>query len=198
MGGVSPLKSIARGYQMTEFNITSSTSPHDSHCSKTEVSERVDRLYGDACRRYSTYETVVFHHFCSLMIDTFGEDEKASGAAEAFAYARANFDYQTPLEIAAATAADKLKGFCSHGLTVMTCPCGCFEFDETDDDQDSDFQFEGIEDDSELIAEEWAQKEEQWRQDEATNTSVATLKAAYAYTKTAFNNSLFKFVHMWR
>ncbi|GKQ49111.1 regulator [Pseudomonas syringae] len=183
---------------MTDLNITSSTLPHDSHCSTTELSERVDRLYSDACRRYSTYETVVLHHFCSLMIDTFGDDEKASGAAEAFAYDRANFDYLTPLEIAAATAADKLKGFCSHGLTVMNCPCGCFELDETDDDQDFGFEFEGIEDDSELIAEEWAQKVEQWRQDEATNTSRTTLKAAYIYTKTALNNSLLKFVHMWR
>ncbi|CAE6842553.1 hypothetical protein [Paraburkholderia aspalathi] len=37
------------------------------------------------------------------------------------------FDYVTPDELATAEAEMAAHGYCTHGLTAQTCPCGCFE-----------------------------------------------------------------------
>jgi hypothetical protein len=37
------------------------------------------------------------------------------------------FDYVTPDELATAEAEMAADGYCIHGLTAQTCPCGCFE-----------------------------------------------------------------------
>lgn len=49
------------------------------------------------------------------------------------------FDYATPDELAAQEAELHAEGYCSHGLTEDTCPCGCFEhYDESDFAGDSE------------------------------------------------------------
>lgn len=91
---------------------------------------KIDGFFGDACKRFATYETVVQTAFCKSMVSEFGVDEAADEAtAAAFVYARAMYQYLSPEEIRVAQEADRAQGICSHGLDKMTCPCGCFEFD---------------------------------------------------------------------
>ncbi|PBP87568.1 regulator [Pseudomonas syringae] len=107
---------------MSDHTAANSTSQN------AEITKRVDMLYGEACGQFPTYETMVFEHFCSQMIETFGDDELAPEAADAFSYARSDYDYLSPAEIMAAREVNRSHGICSHGLTKDTCPCGCFEF----------------------------------------------------------------------
>ncbi|MBM0137610.1 regulator, partial [Pseudomonas cannabina pv. alisalensis] len=85
-----------------------------------EITERVNMLYGDACCKFPTYETMVLKHFCSRMIETFGGDETSPEVAEAFAYARYTYDYLSPSEIEAHMDDNRSHGICSHGLTEDT------------------------------------------------------------------------------
>ena len=41
--------------------------------------------------------------------------------------AKRSHDYSTATEIAERIENDALAGYCRHGLTSDTCPCGCFE-----------------------------------------------------------------------
>jgi hypothetical protein len=88
--------------------------------SKTNI---VDDFYSQACKQYSTYETMVIKGFARLMDDHF--DPVAD--KDAFDYARKTYDYLNPSEIAAMDSDNESEGVCGHGLTVNTCPCGCFE-----------------------------------------------------------------------
>jgi hypothetical protein len=98
--------------------------------SNIEAMERkVDDLYGAACGRFPTYDTMVHNAFCASMDDEFGTDEHAEGVAEAFAYAREAYGYMSASENEAQRQEDADNGLCWHGLDVMTCPCGCFEND---------------------------------------------------------------------
>ncbi|EPS3502434.1 hypothetical protein ACVD6R_005930 [Pseudomonas aeruginosa] len=95
--------------------------------SSIEAMERkVDDLYGAACKRFPTYDTMVHNAFCASMVIEFGTDELAEGVAEVFAYAREAYGYMSASEIEAQRQED---GLCWHGLDAMTCPCGCFEND---------------------------------------------------------------------
>ncbi|HGW5540818.1 TPA: hypothetical protein ACNIM8_005903, partial [Pseudomonas aeruginosa] len=93
------------------------------------VERKVEDFYGDACKRYPTYETMVLRAFCCAMEAEFGSENKDSKSAAAFAYAREEFGYLNPSEMAAQDQADADDGLCFHGLDSMTCPCGCFEND---------------------------------------------------------------------
>ncbi|WP_080438914.1 regulator [Pseudomonas syringae] len=144
-----------------------------------EITERVNMLYGDVCRRFPTYETMVLKHFCSRMIETFGGDEAApEPAAQAFTYARSDYNYLSPSEIKAAREVNRSHGICSHGLTSDTCPCGCFEFTGLEACEDSGpqqcdlMQEPAFEQDSDLVMsdEECAQLQEQWLQEEISRT----------------------------
>lgn len=98
--------------------------------SNTEAMERkVDGIYGAACERYPTYDTMVHNAFCAGMDAEFGTDEQAEGVAEVFAYAREAYGYMSASEIEAQRQEDAGNGICWHGLDAMTCPCGCFEND---------------------------------------------------------------------
>ncbi|PMY79862.1 hypothetical protein C1X72_17835 [Pseudomonas sp. FW306-2-2C-D06B] len=98
--------------------------------SNIEAMERkVDDLYGAACKRYPTYDTMVHNAFCASMDSAFGTDEQAEGVAEVFAYARDAYGYMSASEREAQRQEDADNGICSHGLDSMTCPCGCFEND---------------------------------------------------------------------
>lgn len=131
-----------------------------------EITKRVDMLYGEACRQFPTYETMVTEHFCSQMIETFGNDEMAPEAADAFSYARSDYDYRSPSELKAAREFNRSHGICSHGLTEDTCPCGCFEFTGLEVYEDFGPQECDLMDDPDLVMsdEEWARIQEQWRQ----------------------------------
>ncbi|AVB13232.1 MULTISPECIES: regulator [Pseudomonas syringae group] len=163
-----------------------------------EITERVNMLYGDACRKFPTYETMVLKHFCSRMIKTFGDDETSPEVAETFAYARCAYDYLSPPEIEAHMDDNRSHGICSHGLTENTCPCGCFELPGPDDHVD--FSTDGYypEDDSELIRKEWAEKEERWRQEEIADASRTGMKAIVLNTKNACIRSVLKILRLWR
>ncbi|ARA79339.1 regulator [Pseudomonas amygdali pv. lachrymans] len=163
-----------------------------------EITERVNMLYGDACCKFPTYETMVLKHFCSRMIETFGGDETSPEVAEAFAYARYAYDYLSPSEIEAHMDDNRSHGICSHGLTEDTCPCGCFELPGPDDHVD--FSTDGYypEDDSELIRKEWAEKEERWRQEEIADASRTCMKAIVLNTKSACIRSVLKILRLWR
>lgn len=95
----------------------------------SETKTKVDDLYSEACERNSCYEAVVHGQFCSAMDGVFGSQTDRQSLA-AFAYAREAYGYMTSDEIKAKQAEDWTQGVCSHGLDVMTCPCGCFEFDD--------------------------------------------------------------------
>ncbi|MCK9694179.1 regulator [Pseudomonas syringae] len=145
-----------------------------------EITKRVDMLYGEACRQFPTYETMVFEHFCSQMIETFGDDELALEAADAFTYARLDYDYLSPSEIKAAREINRSHGICSHGLTEDTCPCGCFEFTgpevyEHYGPEDCDLTdaevFEISDPALAMSDEEWELMNEQWRQQETLYAS---------------------------
>ncbi|VXC23992.1 putative regulatory protein [Pseudomonas sp. 8Z] len=98
--------------------------------SAAEIEAQVDRFYGEAVKRYPTYETMVQSHFCELMRNTFGENEEVNqDVAYAYAYARELYDYLSQDELDKANADAFNKGICSHGLTAKTCPCGCFELE---------------------------------------------------------------------
>lgn len=84
----------------------------------------VDDFYNQACKQYSTYETMVIKGFCSLMDDRFDPVVDK----DAFDYAREAYDYLTPSEIRDMDSDNAAEGVCSHGLTSDTCPCGCFEY----------------------------------------------------------------------
>lgn len=85
--------------------------------------DTVDDFYNQACKQYSTYETMVIKGFCSLMDDHFDPVLDK----DAFDYARKAYDYLTPSEIRSMDADNEDDGVCGHGLTSDTCPCGCFE-----------------------------------------------------------------------
>lgn len=85
--------------------------------------DTVDDFYNQSCKQYSTYETMVIKGFCSLMDEHFDPVNDK----DAFDYAREEYCYITPSEIAAMDAENESEGVCGHGLTVNTCPCGCFE-----------------------------------------------------------------------
>lgn len=92
---------------------------------------KIDALYREACKGNSCYEALVHTAFCNAMRSEFGHDEAADSAtAAAFAYARSALSYQSPQEQQASQEKDWDDGYCSHGLDVMTCPCGCFEGDD--------------------------------------------------------------------
>lgn len=84
----------------------------------------VDDFYSQACKQYSTYETMVIKGFCRLMDDHFDPLTDK----DAFDYACTEYDYLTPSEIDAMDSGNKSNGICGHGLTSDTCPCGCFEY----------------------------------------------------------------------
>lgn len=89
--------------------------------SKTNI---VDDFYSQACKQYSTYETMVIKGFARLMDDHFDPVTDK----DAFDYARKEYDYLNPSEIAAMDAENAEDDVCGHGLTSDTCPCGCFEY----------------------------------------------------------------------
>lgn len=84
----------------------------------------VDDFYSQACKQYSTYETMVIKGFARLMDDHFDPVNDK----DAFDYARKEYNYLTPSEIDAMDANNESEGVCRHGLTSLTCPCGCFEY----------------------------------------------------------------------
>ncbi|WP_122252807.1 regulator [Pseudomonas savastanoi] len=152
---------------------------------KTEITKRVDMLYGEACRQFPTYETMVFEHFCSQMIEAFGNDEMAPEAADAFSYARSDYDYRSPSEIKAAREVNRIHGICSHGLTKDTCPCGCFEFTGLEVYEDFGPQECDLMDDPDLVMndEEWARIQEQWRQQETSSAGGPKMVWVSTHTK---------------
>lgn len=87
----------------------------------------IDDLFTQACKQYSTYETMVIKSFSSSVDQNFDSDNKTHD--EAFAYARKEYGYLTSSEIAEMDENNANDGICSHGLDYMTCPCGCFEGD---------------------------------------------------------------------
>jgi hypothetical protein len=91
-----------------------------------EMKAKVDDIFSYACKRGSTYETVVHNFFCAGVEGEFGTDETAPEFAEVFKYAR-EYGYMNATENAAREQADAENGYCHHGLDAMTCPCGCFE-----------------------------------------------------------------------
>ncbi|MCI1037292.1 MULTISPECIES: hypothetical protein [Pseudomonas] len=98
--------------------------------SNSEAMERkVDDLYGAACERFPTYDTMVHNAFCASMDAEFGADDQAEGVAEIFAYAREAYGYMSASENEVQRQEDADNGLCWHGLDSMTCPCGCFEND---------------------------------------------------------------------
>lgn len=99
-----------------------------------EVKSAIDGLYGEACKRNSTYEAVVHSQFCAAMDALF--DSSKPSDRPAFYYARQAYGYQTSEELRKAQEKDWEEGICSHGLDSMTCPCGCFEIDEPEEDED--------------------------------------------------------------
>ena len=92
---------------------------------------KIGDLYGKACKEGSgCYETLVHTAFCKAMRCEFGHDEAVNRAtAAAFVYARSIYGYQSPEEQKISQDRNWEKGICSHGLGIMTCPCGCFEGD---------------------------------------------------------------------
>ncbi|PBQ17431.1 regulator [Pseudomonas congelans] len=176
------------------------TAKHSSS-QDAEITKRVDMLYGEACRQFPTYETLVFEHFCSRMIETFGVDEAApESATVAFTYARSDYNYLSPSEIKAAREVNRSHGICSHGLTSDTCPCGCFEFTGLEVYEDSGPQECNLmqepafvpDPDLAMSDEEWAQMQEQWHQEEISGTSGPDMKRISIHTTTAAIRSLFK------
>lgn len=81
----------------------------------------VDDLFNQACKQYTTYEVMLIKGFSSLMDEHF--DPKV--VPEAFEYAREKYGYLSPDEISDMDDENESNGFCPHGLTVWTCPCGC-------------------------------------------------------------------------
>ncbi|MFC3945602.1 hypothetical protein CCU68_35190 [Pseudomonas gingeri NCPPB 3146 = LMG 5327] len=100
-----------------------------------DMKAKVDAIFSDACKRGSTYETVVHNFFCAGVEGEFGTDETAPEFAEVFMYAR-EYGYMNATENAAREQADAENGYCHHGLDAMTCPCGCFEFDGAEEEQE--------------------------------------------------------------
>ncbi|MDU8351205.1 hypothetical protein RYA05_04750 [Pseudomonas syringae pv. actinidiae] len=91
---------------------------------------KIGGIYNGACRGNSCYEAMVHTAFCNAMRSEFGHDEAADASTvAAFGYARSVYGYQSLDEQRASQASDWEEGVCSHGLDVMTCPCGCFEGD---------------------------------------------------------------------
>lgn len=91
---------------------------------------KIGDIYSEACKGNSCYEALVHSAFCNAMRSEFGDDEAADSAtAAAFGYARSSLGYQSPDEQQASQDQDWDNGYCSHGLDIMTCPCGCFEGD---------------------------------------------------------------------
>ncbi|MDF9778762.1 hypothetical protein [Pseudomonas baetica] len=90
---------------------------------------KLDEIFGDACARGSTYESVVQTIFCEGVRAEYGEDEhKDAATAAAFLYAREEYGYVSAAEEREANAKNWENGICSHGMTSQTCPAGCFEF----------------------------------------------------------------------
>ncbi|PAB27273.1 regulator [Pseudomonas savastanoi pv. nerii] len=167
------------------------------------ITKRIDMLYGEACRQFPTYETLVFEHFCSRMIETFGGDEAVpEPAAQAFTYARSDYNYLSPSEIKAAREVNRSHGICSHGLTSDTCPCGCFEFTRLEVYEDSGpqqcdlMQEPAFEQDPDLVMsdEECEQLQEQWLQEEISRTSGPDMKRVSIHTTNAAIRSFLKFL----
>lgn len=94
---------------------------------KSQLEHKVDALFSAAIAQYPTYETMVHRGFCKAMLGAFSDPETEEGKA-AYEYARDEYRYLGPEEIAADDASNKEDGICSHGLDWMTCPCGCFEW----------------------------------------------------------------------
>jgi len=100
-----------------------------------DMKAKVDAIFSDACKRGSTYETVVHNFFCAGVEGEFGTDETAPEVAEVFKYAR-GYGYMNATENAAREQADAENGYCHHGLDAMTCPCGCFELDGEEEEEE--------------------------------------------------------------
>jgi hypothetical protein len=139
---------------------------------------------------------MVFKHFCSKMIETFGSNEQSSEVVAAFVYARSAYDYLSPSEIETVMKDNRRQGICSHGLTEDTCPCGCFEFSGTEEFENFSPDETILEDDCELIAKEWAEKVERWRQEEILGTSGSGLKANVLNAKNACMRSFLKILRI--
>ncbi|MBX8557029.1 regulator [Pseudomonas cichorii] len=134
-----------------------------------EVQALVDDLYREGGERFPTYDTMVFNHFCSRMLRTFGDENQDSRGIVAFDYARSKYGYLSPSEIEKVEAKDAENGYCSHGLTWLTCPLGCFEGEEELEYEDPEFEDPDYEehDFEELTSEEIAQAEAEYYAEEA-------------------------------
>ncbi len=94
------------------------------------IRQHVDQLYDQACVRYTTYDTMVSKGFSESMREAFSEDEQADEKTMfAFKYARERYGYLSIDEQEQLDEELADDGYCTHGLTWMTCPCGCFEGD---------------------------------------------------------------------
>jgi hypothetical protein len=93
-----------------------------------QIEHKVGSLYSSAVTRFPTYETVVHREFCKSMLEAFPDPDSVEGQL-AYEYARDEYDYLTPEQIAEDNEKNKDDGICSHGLDWLTCPCGCFETD---------------------------------------------------------------------
>ncbi|WP_117140443.1 regulator [Pseudomonas amygdali] len=160
------------------------------------ITKRVDMLYDKACRQFPTYETMVYEHFCSEMIETFGDDEMSPEAADAFSYARSDYDYRSPAEIRAAREVNRSHGICSHGLTKDTCPCGCFEFTGLEVYEDFGPEECDLMDDPDLVMsdEEWTRIQEQWRQKEIAGASGKKMVWVSTHTKPTLVRGFFNYL----
>jgi len=92
-----------------------------------EIVGIIDEMYGDSCKRFPTYDGVVFTDFCSNMLDQFGDDELSPSALAAFSYARAAYGYMSPCELHTHQEEQRAIGICRHGLDTWCCPAGCGE-----------------------------------------------------------------------
>ncbi|WP_438299550.1 hypothetical protein [Pseudomonas sp. NMS19W] len=116
--------------QLSELDLDEDAPVYQGTASPESIEDTVGKLYGEAVQRYPTYEAVVRSHFCKKMRETFGNDENPNAEVQyAFAFARYAYDYVSEAELLAIETVDRNNGICSHGLTLLTCPCGCFEVD---------------------------------------------------------------------
>ncbi|PRP68560.1 hypothetical protein BUE93_21610 [Chromobacterium amazonense] len=106
-----------------------STMPGIRFATAQDVIDAIPSMAAEASRGCGcAYE--VYIRNVSGLIDAAVAGLSAEEQAAVRAVAVQRVDYATPQELAAADAELAEQGYCSHGLTEGTCPCGCFEHDD--------------------------------------------------------------------
>jgi hypothetical protein len=90
------------------------------------IHARITKMAAEAGRRCGLSHEYYVRLLCGMVEAMLSQS--APETRPAIVMIARGFDYITPDELATAEAEMTAEGYCIHGLTEQTCPCGCFEY----------------------------------------------------------------------